>query len=172
MRVAAVLLCAACLASACVRRVAPDAAPRADASGDAETARRALLDADRAFADATAKRGVEGWTSWFTANGVMLPLNGPLVEGHAAIRDLMRRSLGFPGFRLEWQPLRAEVSRAGDLGYTIGRFEASTLRNGERIVLQRGKYLSVWRKQPDGGWKVEADISNPGEPTSPEGPPR
>lgn len=162
MRFSAALLCGVCAAAApgCVRRVDPDAE------------RRALMAADRAFAEETARRGVAGWTSYFAPNGLMLPVGGPLVEGHAAIRDHMRRSLGYPGFRLEWEPLRAELSEAGDLGYTIGRFEASTLRNGERVVLQRGKYLSVWRKQADGTWKVEADISNPGEPTAPEEPPR
>ncbi len=159
---AAALLCGLCAAAVagCARRV------------DVEAGRRALMDADRAFAEATARRGVEGWTSFFAPGGVMLPLNGPLVEGHPAIREQMRRSLGYPGFRLSWEPLRAELSDSGDLGYTIGRFEASTLRNGERVVLQRGKYLSVWRKQADGTWKVEADISNPGEPTAPEEPPR
>jgi len=150
------LLCAFALAG-CMPRV------------DVEAEKRALLEADRAFAQATKERGLNGWLAGFAENGVMLPPNAPLTEGRAALRERMARALGYPGYSLTWQPLRAELSRSGDLGYTLGRFEASVTRNGERVVLQRGKYVSVWRKQKDGAWKVEVDISNPGDPTAPEG---
>ena len=137
---------------------------------DLEAERRALMDADRAFSDDTAKRGVEGWTAWFAEDGVMLPAGAPLAEGKAAIRARMARSLTYPGFSLVWQPLRAEVSASGDLGYTLGRFEASTTdKSGQRTVLQRGKYVSIWKKQPDGSWKVAVDVGNAGDPSAPEG---
>lgn len=152
-----VTYCAAAALAGCAPRV------------DVEAERRALMDADRAFADATATRGVDGWTAFFTDDGVMLPAGAPLTEGKPAIRARMARSLTYPGFSLLWQPLRAEVSRSGDLGYTIGRFEASTTsKTGERTVLQRGKYVSIWRKQKDGSWKVAVDIGNPGDPNGPE----
>ena len=37
----------------------------------------------------------------------------------------------------------------------------------ERIWRREGEYLTVWHKQPDGSWKLQADIFNTdGPPTS------
>ena len=52
-----------------------------------------------------------------------------------------------PGFSLQWTPAKAEVSESGDLGRTSGTYE-STMGG----VTDRGKYLTVWKKQADGSW--------------------
>ncbi len=49
---------------------------------------------------------------------------------------------------LTWEPEYADVSRAGDLGYTTG-----TWASGSRRIEQDpkfGQYLTIWRKQADG----------------------
>jgi quercetin dioxygenase-like cupin family protein len=60
-----------------------------------------------------------------------------------------------PGFSLRWTPVKADVSAAGDVGYTVGTYEASM--NG---ATEKGKYVVVWKKQPDGTWKAAEDIFN------------
>ena len=45
----------------------------------------------------------------------------------------------------------------GTLGYTWGRYRVEA---GDSIT-GRGRYLTVWRRQPDGSWKVDADIGSP-----------
>jgi ketosteroid isomerase-like protein len=57
--------------------------------------------------------------------------------------------------KLTWKPGWAEVSRAGDLGYTTGLY---TLARTDGIRF--GHYAAVWRKQTDGRWKVVADGGN------------
>lgn len=74
----------------------------------------------------------------------------------------MEPLLGDPASDLRWRPLVAEASAAGDLGYTIGAWDFVERRDGAApAVTGRGRYLTVWRKQPDGGWKVVADLGNP-----------
>lgn len=65
--------------------------------------------------------------------------------------------------RLEWQPALAGIARAGDLGYTSGpwRFRPAGTAGGEDV---HGHYVSVWQTQPDGSWKVVADIGVPHAP--------
>jgi ketosteroid isomerase-like protein len=56
--------------------------------------------------------------------------------------------------RLSWEPLWVDASRAGDLGYTSGPWQYSP-GDGDPTY---GWFVSVWRRQVDGAWKVEADI--------------
>lgn len=122
-----------------------------------------LLAADRAFAAATAERGVEGWVAWFAEDGAMVRGSGEVV-GHAAIRAAMGPFLEDPALGLRWEPTRAEVAPGGDLGYTVGTYEivGRDPATGEvTATLENGMYLTVWRRGADGGWEVVADIGSP-----------
>jgi ketosteroid isomerase-like protein len=115
-----------------------------------------LIEADRDFATATAERGIEGWVSNFASNGAMIIAGRGVVQGHAAIRDIMGPFLADSNPRLLWEPIRAEIGESGDLGYTISsRREA---RDSANTLLGTGTYLTIWRRQADGTWKVEVDI--------------
>ena len=56
---------------------------------------------------------------------------------------------------IHWKPLRAEVSASGDLGYTWGVAEAGPSRDGP--FKPYGIYVTIWKRQPDGGWKFVYD---------------
>jgi ketosteroid isomerase-like protein len=122
--------------------------------------RQALMDADAHFARDTAQRGVEGWVSWFAEDGTMYPPSEP-IRGRQAIREAMDGlydpRTGKGDLRLTWQPDRAEASQSGELGWTTGTSLAVGPR-GER----HGRYITIWRKQADGTWKVSADLGNQG----------
>ena len=62
------------------------------------------------------------------------------------------------GVQIEWAPFASGLSPAGDLGYTVGtsRF-TSPGAGGARVESHRGSYVSIWRRQPGGGWKVLFD---------------
>ena len=60
-----------------------------------------------------------------------------------------------PGFKLEWEPLFADVSDDGTLGYTWGYLKITAPpKDGQgdpRIRL--GMTLTIWKRQADGSWK-------------------
>jgi len=116
------------------------------------------MSADRAFAQATKERGVDGWVSFFADSGVMVA-PGHNIVGRAAIRELMAAELGDTTHLLTWHPTGAEASSSGDLGYTVGRWER-TARIKDSTATLRGTYVTVWRKQGDGTWKVVLDVGN------------
>ena len=136
------------------------AAPGIDVSAE----QTSLLEADRDFARATASERLEGWVRFFAENGAMFPAGRPVVRGHEAIRAFMGPAFETEGFLLQWEPLEANVSAGGDLGYTHGTFESRSLGADGDVTVTTGKYLTVWRKQGDGSWKVEADIGNEDPP--------
>ncbi|MFL5372318.1 MAG: YybH family protein [Myxococcales bacterium] len=137
---------------------------------DVAKERKALMDADTQFARDTAERGVEGWVSWFTDDGTMYPPARDAIEGRAAIReqmgDLYDPRSGQGGLRLDWQPIRAEVSESGELGWTTGTSKVVTTAG-----MRQGRYITVWRKQADGSWKVWADLGNLGQLNPTQRPP-
>ena len=125
--------------------------------------REALMQADRDFDKATAAKGVDGWVSFFAEDGKMYGRGGDLVTGRAGIRELMAPRFADPKATLRWEPTFAAVSKSGDLGYTTGKSKGRTVEDG-KLMEREGRYLSIWRKQKDGSWKVEIDHGNAGPP--------
>ncbi len=120
----------------------------------------ALMEADRAFAAATATRGAAGWASIFAEDGMMI-VPGARIVGRDSIRRYMEPALSDTSFSLDWEPTDADISDGGDLGYTIGRY---TRRSGERTA--GGTYLTVWRRDGAGAWRVAVDLGVPDPPGS------
>lgn len=122
-----------------------------------------LMEADRAFAEETAARGADGWAAWFAEDGRMYRERG-YVDGRDAIRAAMEPTFADSLRALRWAPDTAIVAASGDIGYTLGHWEAILRTPAGDSVVGRGNYVSLWRRQPDGTWKVAADIGNQAPP--------
>lgn len=148
-----------CVPAACTDAAdgGPDAAPV-----DEETIRSLgaeLVEADRRFAASVQRRGLAGWITGFAPTGRMIA-DGQSHIGPEGIRRTMLPVFADTTFSLTWDPNYAEVAASGDMGYTVGRYEKRRRVDGETVV-ESGTYLTVWRRQEDGTWKVKADIGNP-----------
>lgn len=123
--------------------------------------------ADVDFASETAARGNDGWADYFMPDGILFQTNGR-VEGRDAIRIAMADAFG-PDARLDWEPVTAVAAQSGDLAYTVGRWATSMVRpDGTDSVTGRGDYVTIWRRDAEGRWRVAIDIGNTdGEPAPP-----
>ncbi|GMV04996.1 MAG: hypothetical protein AMXMBFR53_12760 [Gemmatimonadota bacterium] len=126
-----------------------------------------LMEADRAFSAAVAEGGTEAWVSWFAPDGAQIQPGSGEIRGHDAIRQLMA-GLDDPNFSLSWEPLRADIAASGDLGWTTGSYVSEGIGPDGEPRRGQGRYVSIWRKAPDGSWKVVMDLGNP--TSSPQGP--
>jgi ketosteroid isomerase-like protein len=117
----------------------------------------ALLAADREFDAQTAEHGVDGWVSYFAEHGSMHLSSGGTVVGHEAIRELMAPFFDDASNSLRWQPESAEILIPGLLGYTRGSYESRSRGDDGETVAAHGTYVSLWKKQDDGIWKVVFD---------------
>jgi ketosteroid isomerase-like protein len=129
-----------------------------DKSGDASV----LLKMESDFQKATAEKGWDGYVTYFADDGVELPNGESAVKGKPAIR----KSLGDwePGMSLTWTPTGSAMAASGDLGYTYGDYTLKTKDKDGHPVARYGKYMTVWKKQKDGSWKVAADMGNNAPP--------
>jgi ketosteroid isomerase-like protein len=54
--------------------------------------------------------------------------------------------------RLDWAPIAS--GKSGDLGFTVGK---ATFTGAKPDDGWRSTYVTIWRRQPDGAWKVLFD---------------
>ncbi|MEE8113118.1 MAG: hypothetical protein V3T23_02065, partial [Nitrososphaerales archaeon] len=66
------------------------------------------------------------------------------------------------------QTTKVEVSRSGDLAYSHGTYEETVNDPEGNPVTNKEKWVTVYEKQPDGTWKVVADIWNSDGPAASE----
>lgn len=116
-----------------------------------------LLEMDLQFARDAKTKGLEGWLSYFADDATIFPSGLPVISGIEDIRKYYEKT-AFDPRNLSWKPEKGEMSDSGDLGFTYGYWE---IRNEQGKIRSKGKYLTVWRKNSEGNWKVVADIGAP-----------
>ncbi len=99
--------------------------------------------------------GGAGFAAWFADDGVALGNGKPPLIGEVAIAQSAKWSP--QEYQLTWTPTDAMMSPDGDMGYTWGHYEGRSKDAHGNPVLTSGRYITVWRKQPDGSWKVVLD---------------
>jgi len=128
---------------------------------DRAASRRAVQEADRELSRASESRNIDAFTALLDTDTVFVSEAGPPARGHAAVRDKWAAFFAPAGPSLTWEPYEGEVSTQGDLGYTRGKFLFQGKDGSGKPVADRGEYLSIWRKQQDGTWRVVIDSSFP-----------
>jgi len=110
--------------------------------------------------EAAKAKDLERYVSFYADDAVLLWPGAPMVKGRAAIRKFMQVFFSMPDFSLSFETAHVEVSQSGDFAYTCGTNKVILVDlNGKRIK-DSGKYLTVYKKQSGGTWKVVADMGN------------
>jgi ketosteroid isomerase-like protein len=116
-----------------------------------------LLELEGRFAKAVAAGGGKAFGSWFADDAVTLNNGRPAVLGHSAIAA--QAQWNPKDYQLTWVAQGAQMGPSNDMGFTWGHYEGrSKDKNGEPVVIT-GRYFTVWKKLPDGTWKVALDAS-------------
>jgi ketosteroid isomerase-like protein len=124
---------------------------------DVEGAKTALGAADAAWSQAATN--VDSFLEFFLPDGAVYPPNEPAAVGSDAVRSWANSMMSMPGFQVTWQATTVEVAASGDVGYTAGTYSLQMNMGGTPIT-DTGKYLTVWKKNETGAWKVAVDVFN------------
>ncbi len=136
---------------------------------DIEAERAAILEAFVGAKEAVAAKDTERFVSFFADDASRFPPDAPRVTGNDAIREFVSEWFAAPGLAFSFpEPGSAEVSSAGDLGYTTGSYEVTVNDAEGNPVTSRGKVVVIWKKQSDGTWKAVLDIWNSDGPAASE----
>jgi ketosteroid isomerase-like protein len=102
---------------------------------------------------------------FYTEDAMLIPPNEPIVRGKQAIAEWYQREfekappIENPKVTLE------EIEVCGNLAFNRGnfilKFEGET---ADKPIILNLRFITIWRKQPDGSWKFYRDIWNTNAP--------
>ncbi|MEO5923643.1 MAG: SgcJ/EcaC family oxidoreductase [Bryobacteraceae bacterium] len=145
--------------TACVQ----SSAPTPDTHAADEQAIRAQ---ETAAQQAWAAKDTEKVASLYADDATVTLANTPVMTGRQAIADGFKQAGTDPNFSLAIDTTSVEAS--GDLGYARGSYAVhATDPTTKKVVLEKGHYLMVYKKQADGSWKIVSDSAVPEAPATP-----
>ncbi|MGN6719148.1 MAG: YybH family protein [Candidatus Binatia bacterium] len=130
-------------------------------AGDTK-AEQAVRDADAEWSKVAGAKVLDKTVSFYADDAIVLPPNQAAVTSKTGIRDLWKGLIdGLTD--ISWKTAHVGMAKSGDMEFLVGTYEL-TMTNGTK---DKGKYCEVWKKQPDGKWKVATDMFSSDLPAAP-----
>ncbi len=95
-----------------------------------------------------------GLAQLYSADGVLMPPNHPIVSGRSAIEDYLG---AFPKVT-RFSASNDEIDGRDDLAYVRGSYEMTVEADGGESIDDRGSYLEIRKRQDDGSWPMVVDM--------------
>jgi uncharacterized protein (TIGR02246 family) len=129
---------------------------------DAAAMRKVVAEESAKWMAAYNKGDAAGVAALYADDATVLPPNSEMVQGKQAIQDLWS-SMMQTGLK-EVKLTTVKVGGSGDTIYEIGQYTAKIQPQGGAGMTDPGKYIVVLKRQPEGTWKLAADIWNTSTP--------
>jgi uncharacterized protein (TIGR02246 family) len=125
---------------------------------DAFDFRAAIEKAISVFEKAASARDAATIANMYADDATLMPQGFPPIKGRNNIQQFWQ---GFFDAGASDATIRVvDVKSFGDTAYEIGAFEANMPVPQGGTARTQGKYVVVWKRQPDGGLKMLVDIFN------------
>jgi len=100
-------------------------------------------------------------SGYYAADAVVMMPNQPIINGREGAKQALKPFVADPNFDLHFESSKIDVAKSGDIGYTQGAYSMTmTDPATKKPISDKGKYLTIYRKQGDGSWKAVEDIFN------------
>lgn len=111
-----------------------------------------VRDRELAFAKTMADRDHAAFTSFISEEAIFMGRN--VLRGRAAVAEGWKPLFQGPQAPFSWEPERVEVTDSGTLAISSGPVRDPA---GNRT----GTFVSTWRREADGQWRIVLDIGCP-----------
>jgi ketosteroid isomerase-like protein len=114
------------------------------------------------FSDAFNRGDIPALGAMYDTGGVVLAPNAPPMHGRQNIEALWAgaRQQGFKTLNL----IVDSVEPIGTHAIELGRYTLLIQPPGQPEMTDRGKYMVLWKRQPDASWKLYRDVFNTSMP--------
>ncbi|MBK5291989.1 MAG: SgcJ/EcaC family oxidoreductase [Acidobacteriia bacterium] len=120
----------------------------------------AIQELEAAWTKTAEAKDAAGFVSYYSDDASVLAPNAPVATGAEPIRSTISQLFALPGFSLTFKSNKVEVARGGDLAYSHGAYSMTMNDPKGSLLTDKGKFLTVFRKNAEGKWKVVADMFN------------
>ena len=97
----------------------------------------------------------------FDKDGSQFGAKGRVIHGRKAIHDRFADGFKNNGPALDFTITTLEVWLVDDLAYESGNYTLKLQPKGKDVANYSGKYVTVWKRQGDGSWKIWVDFGVP-----------
>ena len=129
------------------------ACERAAGVPDEAAARQQIGVAAAAIWDAVDRGDAPAILAEYADDAIVMGAGGPMVQGKPAVAAWLQGLLAGNTFE-DVKGTVADIMISGNLAVETGTYAMTIVpANGNRVS-DKGKYIHVWRRSPDGAWKV------------------
>jgi len=116
-----------------------------------------LRELEVAMSAAAEAKNLDKVVSYYADDAAVFAPNTAAATTKEAIRSVWKAVFAPAASSGGWKAARVEVAKSGDLAYTSGTYDGATMGADGKSAKDSGNYLTVWKKQADGTWKILVD---------------
>ncbi len=111
--------------------------------------------AEEALAEAFESPNLTAWVDFYTEDAIFVGPGAPAIEGRSAFLDAA------PQISISSMEIVADSTLGtGDFAATLGRATWVSGPKGSDAPKVRRRFLMVWRREPDGRWRIARELLN------------
>jgi uncharacterized protein (TIGR02246 family) len=110
-----------------------------------------------AYETARVAGDAEGWLALWDEGGVQMPPGVPARGKDALVVGVPKAFEAVPASAMEITPVETVIM--GDWAFSRGNYTATQTVQGNTVEVD-GKFMTIFRRQDDGSWKIYRDIFN------------
>jgi uncharacterized protein (TIGR02246 family) len=129
-------------------------------ASDAAAVQAAVKADEKKWNDQFKSKDQEGLAGHYADDAYFVAPGVQPASGSTEIRKAYAYALADSAFKISFASDKVDVAGSGDMAYARGRFtEQYTDPKTGKVMTDSGSYLTVYKKQADGGWKAVEDFA-------------
>jgi len=130
------------------------------AAPEISEARKAIDKGNAQWIEAWDKADASLIAALFAEDGVLLGRNGKFSKGPQQILEHMKPVLEGAGKGVKATVTTVDLWLDGETAYETGKYSYKYQEKG-KPVNEEGRYVTIWKRQSDGSWKIIMDMGVP-----------
>jgi uncharacterized protein (TIGR02246 family) len=123
-------------------------------------ARKAIDKGNAQWVDAWGKADASLIAELFAPDGILLGRNGKSFKGPNQILERMKTVMEAAGKGVKATVTTVDLWLIDDTAYETGKYSYISQEKGQPVT-DEGRYVTIWRRQSDGSWKIIMDMGVP-----------
>jgi len=132
----------------------------ADEQSALRDARQAIDKGNAQWVEAWDKANASLIAALFAEDGVLLARDGKFLKGPKQVLERMKTILEGVGKGAKATVTTVDLWLDGDTAYETGTYGYKYQEKGQPVN-EQGRYVTIWKRQADGSWKIIMDMGVP-----------